>query len=97
MRSDIALLTLGDSGSPIRNPSTAAEDARLASLVSLDGILKQVKVISPFLSLTPIHTCMHMSLCLLVRGKRLHELVATLNRFCFSTGYNEAVFSRNIE
>lgn len=43
MRSDIALLTLGDSGSPIRNPSTAAEDARLASLVSLDGILKQVK------------------------------------------------------
>ncbi|KAL3527541.1 hypothetical protein ACH5RR_012197, partial [Cinchona calisaya] len=43
MRSDIALLTLGDCGSPIRNPSTAAEDARLASLVSLDGILKQVK------------------------------------------------------
>ncbi|XP_071914760.1 kinesin-like protein KIN-14B isoform X2 [Coffea arabica] len=43
MRSDIALVTLGDSGSPIRNPSTAAEDARLASLVSLDGILKQVK------------------------------------------------------
>lgn len=43
MRSDVALLTLGDSGSPIRNPSTATEDARLASLVSLDGILKQVK------------------------------------------------------
>ncbi|KAJ4714545.1 Kinesin-like protein [Melia azedarach] len=43
MRSDVALLTLEDGGSPIRNPSTAAEDARLASLISLDGILKQVK------------------------------------------------------
>ncbi|RVX23809.1 Kinesin-like protein KIN-14B [Vitis vinifera] len=43
MRSDIALLTVEDGGSPIRNPSTAAEDARLASLISLDGILKQVK------------------------------------------------------
>ncbi|KAA8530763.1 hypothetical protein F0562_005469 [Nyssa sinensis] len=42
MRSDAALLTLED-GSPIRNPSTAAEDARLASLISLDSILKQVK------------------------------------------------------
>ncbi|CAI9111458.1 OLC1v1011681C2 [Oldenlandia corymbosa var. corymbosa] len=43
MRSDTALLTLAGSGSPIRNPSTATEDARLASLVSLDGILKQAK------------------------------------------------------
>ncbi|KAJ9177518.1 hypothetical protein P3X46_012730 [Hevea brasiliensis] len=43
MRSDVALLTLEDGGSPIHNPSTAAEDARLASLISLDGILKQVK------------------------------------------------------
>lgn len=44
MRSDAALLTLEDGGLPIQNPSTAAEDARLASLISLDGILKQVKV-----------------------------------------------------
>lgn len=44
MRSDVALLTLEEGGSPIRNPSTAAEDARLASLISLDGILHQVKV-----------------------------------------------------
>lgn len=44
MRSDVALLTLDDGGSPIHNPSTAVEDARLASLISLDGILKQVKV-----------------------------------------------------
>lgn len=44
MRSDGAFLTLQD-GSPIRNPSTAAEDARLSSLISLDGILKQVKVV----------------------------------------------------
>lgn len=45
MRSDVALLTLEEGGSPIRNPSTAAEDARLASLISLDGILNQVKVL----------------------------------------------------
>lgn len=45
MRSDVALLTLENGGSPISNPSTAAEDARLASLISLDGILKQIKVL----------------------------------------------------
>ncbi|XP_020239406.1 kinesin-like protein KIN-14B [Cajanus cajan] len=43
MKSDIALLTLENGGSPIQNPSTAAEDARLASLISLDNILKQIK------------------------------------------------------
>ncbi|OMO73007.1 hypothetical protein COLO4_27349 [Corchorus olitorius] len=43
MRNDAALLTLETGSSPIQNPSTAAEDARLASLISLDGILKQVK------------------------------------------------------
>ncbi|KAG5529588.1 hypothetical protein RHGRI_030096 [Rhododendron griersonianum] len=43
MRSDAALLTLQGDGSPVKNPSTAAEDARLASLISLDGLLKQVK------------------------------------------------------
>lgn len=43
MRTDVALLTLEEGGSPIRNPSTAVEDARLASLISLDGILNQVK------------------------------------------------------
>lgn len=40
----MALLALEDGSLPVRNPSTAAEDARLASLISLDGILKQVKV-----------------------------------------------------
>ena len=44
MRTDTALLTKDEGGSPIRNPPTAAEDARLASLISLDNILKQVKV-----------------------------------------------------
>lgn len=44
MRSDTALLKKEEGGSPIRNPSTAAEDARLASLIALDGMLKQVKV-----------------------------------------------------
>lgn len=43
MRGDIALLTLEGGGSPVPNPSTSAEDARLASLISLDGILKQIK------------------------------------------------------
>ncbi|KAK7386730.1 hypothetical protein VNO78_27065 [Psophocarpus tetragonolobus] len=46
MKSDIALLTLEHGGSPIQNPSTAAEDARLASLISLDSILKQIKDIT---------------------------------------------------
>ncbi|KAJ9564968.1 hypothetical protein OSB04_000934 [Centaurea solstitialis] len=45
MKGDGALLTLEDGGSPIRNPSSAAEDARLASLIALDGILKQIKEI----------------------------------------------------
>lgn len=45
MKSDTALLTKEEGGSPIRNPSTAVEDARLASLISLDGMLKQVKEI----------------------------------------------------
>ncbi|CAH1413938.1 unnamed protein product [Lactuca virosa] len=45
MKNDTALLTLEDGGSPVRNPSSAAEDARLASLIALDGILKQVKEI----------------------------------------------------
>lgn len=49
MRGDAALSTLGSGGgSPIRNPPTAAEDARLASLISLDGMLKEIKVL-PFL------------------------------------------------
>lgn len=43
IRSDMTMLTLEDGSSPVRNPSTAAEDARLASLISLDGILKIVK------------------------------------------------------
>ncbi|OEL26238.1 Kinesin-like protein KCA2 [Dichanthelium oligosanthes] len=43
MRTDTALLSKEEGGSPIRNPPTAAEDARLASLISLDNILKQVK------------------------------------------------------
>uniref|UniRef100_A0A0D9WNA5 Kinesin motor domain-containing protein n=1 Tax=Leersia perrieri TaxID=77586 RepID=A0A0D9WNA5_9ORYZ len=43
MRTDTVLLTKEEGGSPIRNPPTAAEDARLASLISLDNIIKQVK------------------------------------------------------
>ncbi|KAI4387166.1 hypothetical protein MLD38_005016 [Melastoma candidum] len=43
MKGDVALLTLEDGSSPIRNLSTAIEDARLASLIALDGMLKQVK------------------------------------------------------
>ncbi|KAL3630462.1 Kinesin-like protein KIN-14B [Castilleja foliolosa] len=43
MKSDMAMLSLEDGFTPIKHPSTAAEDARLASLISLDGVLKQVK------------------------------------------------------
>ncbi|KAL9241385.1 hypothetical protein vseg_015503 [Gypsophila vaccaria] len=43
IKSDTVPLALESGGSPIPNLSTAAEDARLASLISLDGILKQVK------------------------------------------------------
>ncbi|XP_047321964.1 kinesin-like protein KIN-14B [Impatiens glandulifera] len=46
MRNDVPLLTLDGHSSPIQNPSTAAEDARLASLISLDGMLKQIKDIT---------------------------------------------------
>lgn len=52
----MALLTLEDGGPPVQNPSTAAEDARLASLISLDGILKQVKVSSPSYSAWSFYT-----------------------------------------
>ncbi|XP_047951271.1 LOW QUALITY PROTEIN: kinesin-like protein KIN-14B [Salvia hispanica] len=43
MKNDAEMLSLESGAAPIRNPSTAAEDARLASLISLDSILKQVK------------------------------------------------------
>lgn len=52
MKSDMEMLNLEDGAAPIRNPSTAAEDARLASLISLDGILKQVKDIMRQTSVT---------------------------------------------
>lgn len=45
LRNDMTLLSKEEGGSPISNPSTAAEDARLASLLALDEILKQVKEI----------------------------------------------------
>lgn len=53
----MTMLTLEDGSSPVRNPSTAAEDARLASLVSLDGILKLVKVFYYFPSHFPLDRC----------------------------------------
>ncbi|KAL0721513.1 hypothetical protein Bca4012_036112 [Brassica carinata] len=46
MRSDAALFNLEEGSSPVQNPSTAAEESRLASLISLDAILKQVKEIT---------------------------------------------------
>ncbi|CAM0913788.1 unnamed protein product [Alopecurus aequalis] len=56
MRTDTALLTKDEGGSPIRNPPTAAEDARLASLISLDNILKQVKEVIKQSSARPLRT-----------------------------------------
>ncbi|KNA06256.1 hypothetical protein SOVF_182410 [Spinacia oleracea] len=46
MKGESPLLTLEGGGLPIPNPNTAAEDARLASLISLDGILTQIKDIT---------------------------------------------------
>ncbi|KAG6394767.1 hypothetical protein SASPL_145357 [Salvia splendens] len=43
MKYDAEMLNLESGATPIRNPSTVVEDARLASLISLDSILKQVK------------------------------------------------------
>ncbi|KAK9162857.1 hypothetical protein Syun_003759 [Stephania yunnanensis] len=57
MRNDTALLTVEQGGSPIRNPSTAVEDARLASLISLDGIMKQVKDIMKQASVSSLPRC----------------------------------------
>lgn len=54
MKGESALLTLEGGGLPIPNPSTAAEDARLASLISLDGILTQVKDITRHASINSL-------------------------------------------
>uniref|UniRef100_J3MCF6 Kinesin motor domain-containing protein n=2 Tax=Oryza brachyantha TaxID=4533 RepID=J3MCF6_ORYBR len=54
MRRDTVLLTKDEGGSPIRNPPTAAEDARLASLISLDNIIKQVKEVMRQSSTRPL-------------------------------------------
>ncbi|XP_042037587.1 kinesin-like protein KIN-14A [Salvia splendens] len=44
MKNGTEMLNLESGAAPIRSPSTSAEDARLVSLISLDSILKQVKV-----------------------------------------------------
>lgn len=80
MRSDIALLTLEDGASPIQNPSTAAEDARLASLISLDGILKQIKV------LTFLKTSFLIYLIIELVGAKTSNIIKI-----YLPGYNEAI------
>nr|CAB3467479.1 unnamed protein product [Digitaria exilis] len=62
MRTDTALLTKEEGGSTIRNPPTAAEDARLASLISLDNILKQVKEVMRQSSTRPMRKSKRKSL-----------------------------------
>ncbi|MED6174672.1 Kinesin-like protein KIN-14B [Stylosanthes scabra] len=57
MRSDVALFTLESDGSPVQSPSTAAEDSRLASLISLDSILKQIKDITRLSNMNTIRRC----------------------------------------
>lgn len=44
MRTNVALLTKEDGASPTRNPSTDTEDARVASLITLEDIYKQAEV-----------------------------------------------------
>ncbi|XP_024538534.1 kinesin-like protein KIN-14L [Selaginella moellendorffii] len=43
MRTDVALLTKEEGGSPLRNPPTATEDARLASLISIEEIVRSAQ------------------------------------------------------
>ncbi|KAJ7519392.1 hypothetical protein O6H91_20G036500 [Diphasiastrum complanatum] len=45
MRTEVALLAKEEGGSPFRTPSTASEDARVASLISLEDIAKQAEEI----------------------------------------------------
>ncbi|KAG0578552.1 hypothetical protein M758_4G028600 [Ceratodon purpureus] len=45
MRANVALLTKDDGASPTRNPSMDTEDARVASLIALEDILKQAEEI----------------------------------------------------
>ncbi|KAL9691607.1 hypothetical protein QQ045_012032 [Rhodiola kirilowii] len=51
---DAAMLNVEEGSIPIQHPSTAAEDARLASLISLDSILKQVKEVVRQASVTKL-------------------------------------------
>ncbi len=44
MKTDEALLSKDEGGSPPSNPSTATEDTRVASLISLEDIYKQAEV-----------------------------------------------------
>ncbi|CAL5051838.1 unnamed protein product [Urochloa decumbens] len=73
MRTDTALLTKEEGGSPIRNPPTAAEDARLASLISLDNILKQVKEVMRQSSTRPMRKSKRKALL-----ESLDELLAQM-------------------
>uniref|UniRef100_A0A7N0T783 Kinesin motor domain-containing protein n=1 Tax=Kalanchoe fedtschenkoi TaxID=63787 RepID=A0A7N0T783_KALFE len=54
IKTDAAMLNVEEGSVPIQHPSTAAEDARLASLISLDGVLKQVKEIVRQASVTKL-------------------------------------------
>ncbi|RLN11888.1 kinesin-like protein KCA2 [Panicum miliaceum] len=73
MRTDTALLTKEEGGSPIRNPPTAAEDARLASLISLDNILKQIKEVMRQSSTRPMRKSKRKSLL-----ESLNDLLAQM-------------------
>ncbi|CAL5037517.1 unnamed protein product [Urochloa decumbens] len=73
MRTDTALLTKEEGGSPIRNPPTAAEDARLASLISLDNILKQIKEVMRQSSTRPMRKSKRKALL-----ESLDELLAQM-------------------
>lgn len=64
MRADVALLTKEEGGSPLRNPSTASEDARVASLISLEDILKQAEVFQN----PSIFACWHILRAMFLQG-----------------------------
>jgi hypothetical protein len=76
MKTDEALLTKDEGGSPPSNPSTATEDTRVASLISLEDIYKQAEEIQREVSAKAVNVTKKKSL--LMRLDSLVDHMSTL-------------------
>jgi len=76
MKTDEALLTKDEGGSPPSNPSTATEDTRVASLISLEDIYKQAEEIQREVSAKAVNATKKKSL--LMRLDSLVDHMSTL-------------------